>query len=127
MPGTALATGAFADKGVAVTDDVEPVDAALGAGVVVNMDAPSAASPVAAIEMRLSVPVLAVRSGATGCAEAAVACDVTVPLEGAATGDIAGRFVSFRWGVRAAAGVFAEGGGAVDAPLSAGAASEAWR
>jgi hypothetical protein len=79
-----------------VTDDVAPVDAALGAGVVVNMDAPSAASPVAAIEMRLSAPVLAVRSCGTGCEEVAVACDVTMPLERAATDDWAGRFVSFR-------------------------------
>jgi hypothetical protein len=109
-----------------VTDDVALVDAALVVGVVVSMDAPSAASPVAAIEMRPSVPVLAMRSRVTDCEEVAVADDLSVPLGGAATGDWAGRFVSFRWGERAA-DALAVLGTAVDAPALAEADSGAWR
>ena len=55
MPGTAVATGVLADKGAGVTELVDPV-LVVDAGV--NVEVPSAGSPVAAIEIRLSVPVL---------------------------------------------------------------------
>jgi hypothetical protein len=54
IPGTAVATGVLADKGAGVTEAVALVDPVLG----VNVDVPSARRPVAAIEVRLSVPVL---------------------------------------------------------------------
>ena len=57
MPGTAVATGILADKGTGVTEAEVLVDP-LVVGVEVNVDAPSAAMPVAVIEIRLSDPVL---------------------------------------------------------------------
>ncbi len=58
MPGTAVATGVLADEGAGVTEAVALVDPALVVDAGVNVDAPSAATPVAGIEIRLSVPVL---------------------------------------------------------------------
>ena len=58
MPGTAVATGVLADEGAGVIEAVALVDPALVVDAGVNVDAPSAATPVAGIEIRLSVPVL---------------------------------------------------------------------
>ena len=58
IPGTAVATGVLADKGAGVTEPVALVDPVLVVDAGVNVDVPSAGSPVAAIEIRLSVPVL---------------------------------------------------------------------
>jgi len=58
MPGTAVATGGLADKAAGVTEAVPPVDPALVVDAGVNVEVPSAAMPVAGVEVRLSVPVL---------------------------------------------------------------------
>ena len=58
MPGTAVATGVLAGEGAGVTEAETPVDPALVVDAGVNVDAPSAARPVAAVEVRPSVPVL---------------------------------------------------------------------
>ncbi len=58
MPGTAVATGGLDDKGAGATEAVAPVDPALVVDAGVNVDAPSAAMPLAGVEVRLSVPVL---------------------------------------------------------------------
>jgi hypothetical protein len=58
MPGTAVATGGLAETGAGVTETVAPVDLALVVEAGGNVDAPSAAGPVAGVEVRLSVPVL---------------------------------------------------------------------
>jgi hypothetical protein len=58
MPGTAVATGILADKGVGVTEAVALVDPVLVVDAGVNVDVPSVGRPVAVIETRLSVPVL---------------------------------------------------------------------
>jgi hypothetical protein len=95
MPGTAVATGVLADEGAGVTEAVALVDPALVVGAGGNVDAPSAATPVAGIEIRLSVPVLFVRTEETASGEEVVACDMTVAIDTAA-GNWLGRFVSFR-------------------------------
>jgi len=60
MPGTTVATGVLADKGAGVTEAVALVGPVLVVDAGGNADVPSAGRPVAAIEIRLSAPVLLV-------------------------------------------------------------------
>ncbi len=58
MPGTTVATGVLVGKGAGVTEAVALVDPVLVIDAGGNADVPSAGRPVAAMEIRLSVPVL---------------------------------------------------------------------
>ena len=57
-PASELPTGALTDEDAALTEDVALAVAALVRGTVANADAPSAVSPVLAMDVRLSVPDL---------------------------------------------------------------------
>ena len=92
-PATAPAIGALAEDAAVADKAVFPV-AALVRGAVGTVEAPIAALPLAAIDTRLSLPVLVAR--VLDWEEGAVACDVTVSLAAPTTGDWAGRFVSLR-------------------------------
>ncbi len=78
-----------------MTEPVALVDPVLVVDAGVNVDVPSAGSPVAAIEIRLSVPVFCIGRAEMGCGEDAVVPEATVPLDAPAMGNW-GRFVSFR-------------------------------
>jgi hypothetical protein len=54
-PGSGLPSGALTGEGAVVTDDVALAVAALVVGTVANADAPSAVSPVVAMDVRLSL------------------------------------------------------------------------
>jgi hypothetical protein len=95
MPGTAVATGALADEGAGVIEAVALVDPALVVDAGVNVDAPSAATPVAGIEIRLGSSLVCPNRRDGTCGEEVVACDMTVALDTAADNWL-GRFVSFR-------------------------------
>jgi hypothetical protein len=96
MPGTAAATGVFGNRGAVATDDMALEGRALVATAVFDAGAPTWARPVAAIEIRLSVPVFCIGRGETAFGVTAVACDATVSVDAPAIGNWAGRFVSFR-------------------------------
>ena len=88
--------GAFGDEDAVATDDVALVVPALVVTPVLGANPPSWAGPAAAIEIRLWVPFRCVGREGAGCWEAAVTCEVAVSFDGPATGNWAGRFVSFR-------------------------------
>jgi hypothetical protein len=95
MPGTAAATGAFLDEAAVATDEMALVVPALVVTAVLGDGDPSGARPVAAFEIRLSVPVFCIGREETGCGEDAIAAEATVSLDAPAMGNW-GRFVSFR-------------------------------
>ena len=95
MPGIAAATGAFLDEAAVAADEMALVVPVLVVTAVLCDGDPSGARPVAAIELRLSVPVFCIGRAEMGCGEDAVVPEATVPLDAPAMGNW-GRFVSFR-------------------------------
>ena len=122
-PATAPAIGALADDAAVADKAVLPV-AALVRGAVGTVEAPIAALPLAAMDTRLSLPVLV--AWVLDWEEGAVACGVTVSLAGPTMGDWVGRFVSFR-GREREEGLPVVLGLTVDTTVSVDLTSGAWR
>ena len=87
IPEIAPATGVLAEEAVALPDEAALLVPALVRGAVVKADAPMAARPVAAIEVRFSLVVLFVWTGERGCDDGAVVWDVTLSPDGAVIAD----------------------------------------
>ena len=126
MPGIAAATGAFLDEAAGAADEMALSVPALVVTAVLCDGDPSGATPVAAIEIRLSVPVFCVGKEETRWEEEAVDSEATVSLDAPAMGNW-GRLVSFRWGGRGAGALAELRRGVVDVPASAGMTSGACR
>ncbi|HEU4505739.1 MAG TPA: hypothetical protein VFR79_12955 [Nitrospira sp.] len=122
-PATAPAIGALAEDAAVADKAVLPV-AALVRGAVGTVEAPIAALPLAAMDTRLSLPVLV--AWVLDWEEGAVACGVTVSLAGPTMGDWVGRFVSFR-GREREEGLPVVLGLTVDTTVSVDLTSGAWR
>lgn len=122
-PATAPAIGALAEDAAVADKAVLPV-AALVRGAVGTVEAPIAALPLAAMDTRLSLPVLV--AWVLDWEEGAVACGVTVSLAGPTMGDWVGRFVSFR-GREREEGLPVVLGLTVDTTVSVDFTSGAWR
>lgn len=122
-PATAPAIGALAEDAAVADKAVFPV-AALVRGAVGTVEAPIAALPLAAMDTRLSLPVLV--AWVLDWEEGAVACGVTVSLAGPTMGDWVGRFVSFR-GREREEGLPVVLGLTVDTTVSVDLTSGAWR
>ena len=122
-PATAPAIGALAEDAAVADKAVFPV-AALVRGAVGTVEAPIAALPLAAMDTRLSLPVLV--AWVLDWEEGAMACGVTVSLAGPKMGDWVGRFVSFR-GREREEGLPVVLGLTVDTTVSVDLTSGAWR
>jgi hypothetical protein len=106
-------------------DEVELGVPGLGTGPIAGIDDPPGARPLAAVEIRLLLGAPFGWTDESGVGTGPAGCDVAASPDGPATGTSTGRFVSFRWGLRAGATVVRGADGA--ALLSVSLLSGDWR